>query len=115
MMENIPTARAASEEFGVDFSTVCHWCRGECKSKGFWWRYHVNLVTFCEEEKLVGKWLRVEDVSDSGWYEGHNAGFDQKTGEHTIIDDSGNIKKAKLSSITYKWKNDLVTETCGED
>lgn len=103
------TSREVVAYFGYQacWSTFCGYAREKKFSRGYYWQYRELRERKSEEEKVVGKRLRVNQPDDNHeWLEGKIAAFNVETGKHEILFDSGRVKHADLNDLDYEWKND---------
>jgi hypothetical protein len=106
VVKEFPSATLAAQKLGIDMSGVARWCRNQSKERGFWWRYNITKLDISEEEKVVGKRLRVRHGPDNTWYDGRVEKFDRESKKHVIVYDSGKTEKVILGQIVFELKSD---------
>jgi hypothetical protein len=116
VVREFPTATKAAEWLGVgtDASTVCQWCRDHSYYREYYWSYaftpvvpeEEKVVRNPEEEKLVGKRLRMRRNGNSKLLVGKVHAFNRNTGKFTILFDFGESEEIDLKSAAFQWMND---------
>jgi hypothetical protein len=105
VVREFPSAKMAADWLEVDLSTICRWCRDHSFNKGCYWSYAFTLVV-SEEEKAVGKRLRIRHPGQTKWLDGKAIAFNKESGEFTIMFDSGEAKNVDLKATAFEWMND---------
>jgi hypothetical protein len=116
VVREFPTATEAAEWLGVgtDVSTVCWWCRDHSYYRKYFWSYaytplvpeEEKVVGDPEQEKLIGKRLRMKRNGNSKWLVGKVHAFNQSTGKFTILFDFGESEEIDLKTAAFQWMND---------
>jgi hypothetical protein len=106
VVREFPKATEAAEWLGVSISTVSLWCRDQSYNRECYWSYAFTPEV-PEEEKLVGKRLRMRRNGNSEWFVGKVHAFNRETGKFTILFDFGELdEEVDLETATFEWTND---------
>lgn len=106
VVREFSNATKAAEWLGLDNSTVSRWCRDRSYNRECYWSY-AFAPEDPEEEKLVGKRLRIRRNGNSEWLLGKVHAFNRETGKFTILFDFGECDEdIDLKTATFQWTND---------
>lgn len=107
VVRQFENVKSAADWIKMDFSAVCHWCREESRSEGYYWSYAPECsLTPDEKARVINKRIRVLRPKLDQWVEGKVISYDPTTEKHAILYDTGVTVRLRLEDVAHEFKND---------